>query len=331
MIKNMENLRDEILRLNLKSIIQTKEKLKDHIIETPTIKFNSSFLKKINPNTEIFMKLELFQHTGTFKARGALSAASQINKNKRKFGITAASAGNHAIAASYAANKFNIKSKIFMYKSANKFRIKTVKSFTSNIIFSEPNEVFKKMNYCSINEGYKIIQPFDGIYTIQGTATLGYEICNQVDNLDNIIISVGGGGLISGIGSIVKQRFPKCKIIGVEPKGASGLTKSLKAKKPLKNIKVNTIADSLGAPLHMPYSFSVCEKVIDQMILVSDYEMKKSMRFMFDNFRLILEPACVAGIAALNGKLKNKLKNQKTLVVLCGTNIDLKSWINILN
>ena len=81
----------------------------------------------------------------------------------------------------------------------------------------------------------------------------------------------------------------------------------------------------------MPYSFSVCEKVIDQMILVSDYEMKKSMRFMFDNFRLILEPACVAGIAALNGKLKNKLKNQKTLVVLCGTNIDLKSWINILN
>ena len=99
----MENLRDEILRLNLKSIIQTKEKLKDHIIETPTIKFNSSFLKKINPNYKIFMKLELFQHTGTFKARGALSAASQINKNKRKFGITAASAGNHAIAASWAA------------------------------------------------------------------------------------------------------------------------------------------------------------------------------------------------------------------------------------
>ncbi len=314
--------------LSYKNISKIYKKLLPYIRKTPILETNNEIKKKFNTN--LFLKLEFLQNAGTFKARGAINNILNI-KDSNIYGITAASAGNHAIAASYAANKFNIKSKIFMYKSANKFRIKTVKSFTSNIIFSEPNEVFKKMNYCSINEGYKIIQPFDGIYTIQGTATLGYEICNQVDNLDNIIISVGGGGLISGIGSIVKQRFPKCKIIGVEPKGASGLTKSLKAKKPLKNIKVNTIADSLGAPLHMPYSFSVCEKVIDQMILVSDYEMKKSMRFMFDNFRLILEPACVAGIAALNGKLKNKLKNQKTLVVLCGTNIDLKSWINILN
>ena len=110
----MENLRDEILRLNLKSISHTKEKLKDHIIETPTIKFNSSFVKKINPNNEIFMKLELFQHTGTFKARGALSTASEIDKNKKKFGITAASAGNHAIAASWAAKKLGMSAKVVM-------------------------------------------------------------------------------------------------------------------------------------------------------------------------------------------------------------------------
>ena len=98
---------------------------------------------------------------------------------------------------------------------------------------------------------------------------------------------------------------------------------------PLNKVNINSIADSLCAPLHLPYSFSICKNVINEMITVSDQEMKKSMKFMFHHYKLALEPACVAGIAALTGSLKNKLQKQKTLVILCGSNIDMKSWYNL--
>jgi len=148
--------------------------------------------------------------------------------------------------------------------------------------------------------------------------------------IDNILISVGGGGLISGVGSAIKQLNPKCKIIGIEPIGASGMTKSLSIDKPIKDVKINTIADSLSSPLHMEYSFNIAKNVIDEMITVSDEELTNSMKFMFDNYRLILEPACVTAIAALMGPLKNKLSNQKTIILLCGSNIDLETWFNLV-
>ena len=127
-----------------------------------------------------------------------------------------------------------------------------------------------------------------------------------MENIDNIIISVGGGGLIAGVGSIIRQKFPNCKIIGVEPEGAKGLSESIIQKKALSTVNVDSIADSLCAPLHLPYSFSICQNVIDEMVVISDHEMKKSMKLMFDYYKLALEPACVAGIAALTGILKNK-------------------------
>ena len=99
-------------------------------------------------------------------------------------------------------------------------------------------------------EGYYFIHPFDGKFTIQGTASLGFEICQQIESIDNIIISVGGGGLIAGVGSIIRQKFPNCNIIGVEPEGAKGLSESIKNNKPLTYVDANSIADSLCAPLH---------------------------------------------------------------------------------
>ena len=109
------------------------------------------------------------------------------------------------------------------------------------------------------------------------------------------------------------------------------MTQSIKKDTAIKKVKINSIADSLSSPLHMDYSFSICKSVINTMINVSDKELKKAMYFMFNNFKLILEPACVAGIAALLGPLKNKLKNQNTLVILCGSNIDIKTWLNLIN
>ena len=316
---------DELEQENIKIVYS---KLFPHIKKTPLIKcwslINDIF------QTNLFFKMEFLQHAGTFKARGAINNILNLDEEKKQKGITAVSAGNHAIAASYAANKFGLKNKIFMYNSANQFRVNKCKELKSNIFFTDPHSAFKDVSKASTEEGYYFIHPFDGSFTLQGTATLGFEICNQIKHLDNIIISVGGGGLIGGIGSFVKQKFPKCKIIGVEPEGAKGLTESLKINNPIQNVSINTIADSLSSPLHMPYSFSICQKVIDQMITVTDQQMIEAMLFMYDNFKLMLEPACVAGMAALQHYLKGQLRNQNTLIVLCGSNIDIKSWNNLV-
>ena len=274
--------------------------------------------------------MEFLQHAGTFKTRGAVNNILNLNDSYKSNGITAVSAGNHAIATSYVANKFKLKNKIFIYDSAYKYRVDKCKEMNANVFFTNPHSAFKDVEKTSKEEGYYFIHPFDGKYTLQGTASLGLEICKQMEKIDNIIISVGGGGLIGGVGSAIKQIYPNCNVIGVEPEGAQGLTDSLKLNEPIKNVNINTIADSLSAPLHMPYSFSVCKEVIDQIVTVSDSEMINAMRFMFEKSKMLLEPACVAGIAALLGPLKNKFKNQNTLVVLCGSNIDAKSWHNLV-
>ena len=314
--------------LSINKIQNIYQNLAPYVIKTPFIHGWSS-INEILCTNAIF-KCEFLQNAGTFKARGAINNVLNLTDLQMKSGVTAVSAGNHAIATSYVAHKFSLRNKIFIYESANQYRIDKCNELNANLHFTDPDSAFKNVKIASEDEGYYFIHPFDGQYTLQGTASLGLELCNQIENIDNIIISCGGGGLIAGIGSAIKQIYPKCKVIGVEPDGAQGLSQSLIQKKPLNKVSINTIADSLSAPLHMPYSFSVCEMVIDQMVTVSDYEMKKSMRFMFENYKMLLEPACVAGIAALLGPLQNQLINQNTVILLCGSNIDAQSWNNLV-
>jgi len=315
--------------LFITEIHQIKEKIKPYILRTPLISNLNNISNQLN--TEIFLKLEFLQHAGTFKSRGALNNVLNLTNEQKKNGVIAVSAGNHAIAVAYASTIAKVDSKVIMYKSSNIFRLKKTKSFNCKIIIANPKEGFEKMEKISKEEGRVIIHPFEGIKTIQGSATLGYEICEDINNIDNIIISVGGGGLIAGVGSVIRQRFPKCRIIGVEPEGARGLTDSLEKGSPIQSVTIKTIADSLSPPLHLPISFSICQNVIDEIVLVSDIQMQKAMKFMSDHCKFILEPAGVAGIAALQGPLKDKLKNQTTVVILCGANIDMNSWINLTN
>jgi threonine dehydratase len=314
--------------LSLKNIKKIYQNLSPYVLETPFI-YGWPLINDILDTNAVF-KLEFLQKAGTFKVRGATNNLLSLNNDERVRGITAVSAGNHAIAASYVANKFRLKNKIFIYSSANKFRVNKCRELNANLQFTDPHSAFKEVEYASKKEGYFFIHPFDGLCTLQGTASLGLEICNQINDIDNIIISVGGGGLISGIGSLIKQVHPNCNVIGVEPEGAQGLSKSLLLKKPINNVPINTIADSLAAPLHMPYSFSICQHVIDKIVTVSDQQLIDSMKFMFENYKMILEPACVAGIAALLGPLKNQFRNQKTVIVLCGSNIDSQSWNDLV-
>jgi threonine dehydratase len=310
--------------LSLKNIEKIYSQLSPHLLKTPFVDGWSLINEVLDTN--VIFKMEFFQNAGTFKARGVTNHVLNLDNLSKKIGVTAVSAGNHGIATSYVADKFNIKNKIFLYKNTNDFRIKKCKEFNANLHFTDPHSAFYDVEIASKKEGYYLIHPFDGPLTLQGTASLGYEIYNQIKNIDNILVSVGGGGLISGIGSLIKQVNPSCNIIGIEPEGAQGMSKSLLNNHPIKKVKINTIADSLSAPLHMDYSFKICKKVVDKIVTVSDNLLIESMKFMFENYKLMLEPACVAGVAALFGPLKNKLRGQRTVILLCGSNIDTKTW-----
>ena len=313
--------------LSIQSIEKVYKKIKPFINVTPLIKANQIIDEDLNTN--VYLKYECFQKSGSFKARGAINNILSTDKKDLENGITAVSAGNHAIAASYAANIFNLKNKIFLYESANPYRVIQCKNYNANISFTNKNKAFDEVKSAE-KEGYKFFHPFDGVNTLQGSATLGLEIINQMKNIntkiDNVLISVGGGGLISGVGSALKQFFPEIKIFGVEPDNAKGMTESLKIGKPLDRVEIKSIADSLCAPLHMPYSFDVAKKVIDQMVNVSDQEMINYMLYTFKNLKLLLEPACVAGFAALKKLNSSKFIGQNTLLILCGSNIDYQSW-----
>ena len=197
--------------LEYSNIEKVYKKLSPYIIKTPILEISN--YQKTLFETNLFFKLEFLQHSGCFKARGSINNILNLSDKQKNIGVTTVSAGNHAIATSFATNLFSIKNKIFMYKSANKYRLNKVKSYNANLILSDPVNAFKLVEKTSNKEGYYFLHPFDGVETIQGTASLGFEICQQINHLDNIVISVGGGGLISGVGSIIRQKFPKCKII----------------------------------------------------------------------------------------------------------------------
>ena len=318
--------------LSIKIIEKVYKQITPYINTTPLIKANKYIDETFNSN--IYLKYECFQKSGSFKARGAVNNILSSNEKDLKNGITAVSAGNHAIAASYAANIFNLKNKIFLYKSANKYRIEACNNYNANISFTVAENAFDEVKEAE-KQGYKFVHPFDGVHTLQGSATLGLEIINQINDMDtkidNILISVGGGGLISGVGAVLKQYFSNINIIGIEPDEAKGITDSLQANQPLQKVNINSIADSLCAPIHMPYSFSIAKQVINEMINITDKDMSEAMIFAYNHLKLFLEPACVAGFGALKKLQHKNFKGQNTLILLCGSNIDFQSWNSLVN
>lgn len=310
-----------------------REKLGDYVRYTPVWQWKGDKVSELfGEGTGIFLKLELFQYGGSFKPRGALLNMLDLDERELQRGVTAVSAGNHAIAVAFAAKTVGTSAKVVMPKTANKSRVERCKSFGAEVILVEDvHQAFHKVEEIEKEEGRTFIHPFEGPLTALGTATVGLELCEQVDNLDAIIVPIGGGGLIAGIASAVKQLQPDCKVFGVEPKGADSMTKSFKAGKPEKIDKVDTIADSLGAPHAAPYSFGLATKFVDEIVRVTDRQMAVTMDLMFNEMKLALEPAGASATAALRYPLHEKLKGKRVGIIVCGSNIDADGFHAILN
>ncbi len=281
---------------------------------------------------EIHAKLEFLQRTGTFKPRGALSVMLGLDSQQKEAGVTAVSAGNHAIATAFAARAVGTSAKVVMIMNANPLRVERCRDFGAEVVLADDvHSAFDVAEEIQNKEGRFFVHPFEGSDVVLGTATVGLEICEQVPDLDAVIVPIGGGGLCAGISSAVKQLKPRCEVIGVEPVGADSMHRSFASGKPESIEKVATIADSLGAPFALPISYELCRENVDELVLVSDDELKETMGLLFRELKIAVEPACAASTAALIGPLSGRFSGKKVVTVMCGSNIDWQTFAQHAN
>lgn len=300
--------------------------LGDRVFVTPVVEC-PDLAAELEPAATVVGKLEFLQHTGTFKARAALATIAGLSPAQRAAGVTAVSAGNHAIATAYAARSFGVSARLVMTASANPARVAACQRFGAEVITAaNVHEAFEVAERVQAEEGRYLVHPFEGRQVALGTGLVGLEIVEQIPEFDALVVPVGGGGLIAGIANAVRQAMPGVRIYGVEPTGADSMTRSLAAGEPQALEAVNTIADSLGAPFAMPYSFSLVRANVDRLCTVTDDELREAMRLLFSRMRLAVEPACAATTAAARGALRDELAGKRVVLVFCGSNIDWDTW-----
>ena len=300
-----------------------RDALADRIIRTPVLPLESSKIAPYIPDdTQLFMKLELFQHTGSFKARGALLGVDWLSDAQKAKGVATFSGGNHALATAWAARKQGISAKVLMTEAADPIRIDGCRALGAEIVLvPDMGHALPLLDQIAADEGRHILHPFNDVNMAFGAATCGAEFIEDAPPLDMVVLPVGGGGLISGMAAAIKRHNPDITVIGVEPKGADSLRRSFATGTPAVLDRIDTFADSLGAPRAMPESFALARQNVDDIVLIDDNAMAETMLLMRHTLTLVAEPACTASLAATLGPLRDMIRGKSVGVLACGSNI----------
>ncbi len=317
--------------IRLSDIEAARHILGDRVRQTPVHEWTGPTVDALGAGTRVFLKLELFQYTGSFKPRGVLLNMLNLPRDDLKRGVTAVSAGNHAVAVSYGARVMGTTAKLVIIKTASPMRVELCRYYGAEVVFAEDAHVaFERAAEIELEERRPLIHPFEGLGTATGTATVGYELAKQAEDLDIVVIPIGGGGLCAGVASAIKLMQPRCQVIGVEPEGADSMHRSFAAGEPRSIDKVRTIADSLGAPYALPISFELCRRNVDELVLVSDAELRAAMRTILREAKLAVEPAGAAATAALLGPLRAQAAGKRVGLIVCGANIDAPTYARLI-
>ncbi len=316
----------------IEAIRANRARLGDLVVTTPIrLLVDDALAAAVGGSTRVWLKEELFQRTGSFKPRGALSVMLDLDADALARGVTGVSAGNHAISLGYCARALGTTATVVMPKSANPFRVQVCRELGATVeLVDDVHEAFDRVKEIEADEGRTFVHPYEGPKTALGTASVGMEFVDQVAaagaQLDAVIVAAGGGGLTGGVACAVKQISPGTAVYVVEPEGADSLNRSFKAGSPQAIEAVRTIADSLGAPRCEPYSFALNQRFVDEVVLVDDDQIRDAMRLTFRVAKLAVEPAGAAALAALMYPLRARLDGQSVGLVVCGANIDPETF-----
>ena len=314
------------MNLTFNDIKNIHKKIRHNVKWTETT-FTSSISEKLG--IDIFLKLENRQHTGAFKIRGSYSKLLSLSEAEKKAGVVAMSAGNHAQGLAYISNKMNIKSNIVMPEGTPFTKIRRTQNFGGNVIINgqDLNESYQHVQDLISNNGFIEVHPYNDLNVISGQGTISYEMITDCNEIDVLLVPVGGGGLIAGCSLAAKHMKKDIEVIGVESDLYPSLSNKMFNKK--SRCKGSTLAEGIAVAEIGEIPFSILKDFVDDVLTVSDKSIERAIAMLAEHEKIVVEGAGATGLAALL-QHGTKFKNKKVGIVICGGNIDSKVLSSIL-
>ena len=299
-------------------IEQAAQRIAPYIRNTPVITLQAGSWQGLGP---ISLKLEQLQHSGSFKARGAFNRL--LSQTVPPAGVIAASGGNHGAAVAFAAQRLGYHAEIFVPEITSPTKIGRLHTYGASVTIGGATyaDALRASELRALETGALVVHAYDQPEVIAGQGTVGYEMSQQLPDLDTIIVAVGGGGLISGIASWYQG---KTRIIGVESTGTSSLFSALQAGHPVDVAVTGIAADALGARRVGALAFPITQAFVERSVLVSDRAIYEAQQFLWQDLRLLVEPAAAATVAALRSHAYQPAPAERVGLVICGANTALK-------
>ena len=313
--------------LSLSKVFNAQTVLKSIIRETNVVRAHG-----IAPDCKLYLKPENLQFTGSFKVRGAAYKIAMLSEEEKEKGVVACSAGNHAQGVALAATKNGIKSLICLPDTAPISKVEATKGFGAEVCLVEGcyDDAYQKALELKESEGYTFVHPFDDENVIAGQGTVALEILNDLDDIDAIVVPIGGGGLIAGVAYTVKQIKPEVKVYGVQVSGAPSMYNSIKDGEIECLSSVSTIADGIAVKKPGENTFALVKEYVDDIALVSDDEVSSAILALIEKQKMIAEGAGAAAVAAVMFD-KFDLKGKRVVAIVSGGNIDVTSLSRVID
>jgi threonine dehydratase len=315
----LRELEPEQSPLTAEAIEQAARDLAAYLPPTP-LQYSRAFTSKAG--CHVHVKIESVQPIRAFKVRGALNKILRLQPEQREAGVLTASAGNHGLGVAYSAQAFRVPATVYVPENANPLKIEAMKRLGARVVQAGRtyHDAYMEAMHVQAETPLTFVHAYDDPDVIAGQGSIAVEALQQLPEFDTILVPVGGGGLIAGIATFLKDRRPQIKVVGVEPAGADALYKSLKAGRIVTLERVQTIADGLAASQPGRLTFEVARRGVDDVLIVQESEMLRAIRLFFEWEHLLAEPAGAAALAALLYHYR-PAPNERVLIVLSGANV----------
>jgi threonine dehydratase len=309
-------------------VLAARESIGDRLQRTPT--FTSATLSR-RIGAPAALKAELFQRTGSFKPRGMLNVVAHLSEEEKRRGVITISAGNAAQSLAYCAALEGIACLVVMWQGASVAKLAATREYGAEIDLeaSDPTSAFTRLEELRAETGRVYVHSFDDPHLIAGHGTLGLELLEDVRDLVAVVAPIGGGGLISGIATAVKGARPDLRIVGVEPELSPAMHAALEAGEPVP-VQPQSVADGLNAPFAGENTLAMCRELVDELVLVSEEQIRASMRFLYERAKLACEPAGAVSTAALLAGTVELDPAGTTVAVVSGGNVAAETAVAIL-
>jgi threonine dehydratase len=312
-----------------KEVLEAEQRIRRYVRETP---LDYSLALRHQYDAEVFLKLENLQHTGSFKVRGAMSKLLSLTPEEKACGVVTASTGNHGAATAFGLRALQLSGTIFVPENASPTKVAAIQRYGARIETHGVDclETERYAQEYAREHGLTYISPYNDPQVIGGQGTIGVELRRQAEKIDAVFISVGGGGLISGIAGYLKQVMPNIKIIGCLPENSPEMALAVQAGHHIQIEPKATLSDGTAGGFEPgAITFTLCQELVDEYVLVSEKEIAAALRLMLETHHQLIEGSAGVAIAGFQ-KLHQRFSRQNLVIVLCGANLSLTTLKQIL-